>query len=73
MQPLTLDQIKMQQKALERAFRSSHKAQKAMKKSHRKLKQAMRSSNLTEIRILLGMAHIAIDKAEAIAKLSQPK
>ena len=43
---------------------------KSFRKAKRKMKRALRAKQVTEIRILLGMARVALDRAEAIANRS---
>jgi hypothetical protein len=67
---LTLSQIEANQKMLNKAVRKSRKASKAMAKAQRKMEKALHSRNIQEIQVLLGMAKVAIQKAETIAKMS---
>lgn len=56
---------------IDRMTRKSKRAGKAVDKAKRKLRQALKSKRLTDIRILLGMAQVAIDKAALIAKIGE--
>lgn len=53
---------------LNRLARKSKGAKKAVGKARRKLREAVRAKDLTSIRLLLGMAQVALNKAEFIAK-----
>ena len=53
---------------IDRLVHGNKKARKALAKAGRKLKAARQATRLTEIRLLLGMATFAIDKAEFIAR-----
>lgn len=63
----TLQDIIAHQKKVQKTIKKSKKAQKAVAKAHRKLRKALKSQNLQEVKILLGMAQVAISKAEVIA------
>jgi hypothetical protein len=58
---------------LDKAFRRNAKSKAAMKKMARKLKAVRRAKDITEIRVLLGMARVALDKAEFIARTGERK
>lgn len=53
---------------VDRLVHGNKRAQKALAKAGRKLKAARSAKKLTEIRLLLGMARVALDKAEFIAR-----
>ena len=46
------------------------KANRTIKKCKRKLRKARTAKSLTELRILIGMARVALDKAERIARMT---
>jgi hypothetical protein len=56
---------------LDRLVQKSKQARKAVKKFRRKLEQAQKAKKLTEIRVLIGMAQVALSKAEFLAKTAQ--
>lgn len=58
---------------LDQLIRRNKKARKALKKSSRKLKAALKAKAFTEISILLGMAQTALAKAQFIARTKGTK
>ncbi len=54
-------------KLLHKQCMKNKRAKAALRKMSRKLQQARRAKDLVEIRVLLGMAQVALAKAEFIA------
>ena len=50
--------------------KANKQACKSFRKAKRKMKRALRAKQVTEMRVLIGMARVALDRAEAIAKRS---
>lgn len=53
---------------IDRLVSRSKSARKAVAKASRKLAQARKAKRVTEIRVLLGMAQVALDKAVFVAQ-----
>jgi len=53
-----------------KAIKQSPDAKKALKKARRKLKKAMLSSDINQMKFYMGMAKVAIQKAIVTANLS---
>lgn len=58
---------------IDRLVGKSKAARKAVAKAGRKLQLARRAKKVTQIRLLLGMARVALDKAEFIARTGAGK
>lgn len=66
---VSFEELAASQRDLQKRVRKSNEAQKALKKARRKLKKDLAASSTAEIKILLGMAKIAVEKSETIARL----
>lgn len=71
MTPNTLAKLLLPSKSLDALARKSKGAKKAVGKARRKLAQARKAKDLTSIRLLLGMAQVALAKAEFLAQTTK--
>lgn len=56
---------------IEKRIRKNKKARNAMKKATRKIKKAIKADTAEQMKILLGMAQVAVSKAQTIARLNK--
>ena len=54
---------------IDKLAKKSKSARKSIKKLQRKLKMARKTNRLTDLRMLLGMAQVALSKAELLANI----
>lgn len=71
MTPKLLSDMLLPSPKLDKLARKHKGARSALKKLQRKLRQARKARNLTEIRILLGMAQAALAKAEFLTQTTK--
>jgi hypothetical protein len=64
---ITLETLLKKSVANERAIQKNKKSQKALAKAKRKLKTALTSKTVEGIRIAIGMAQVALDKAQFLS------
>lgn len=71
MTPKMLNGMLLPNPALDSLAKKSKSAKRAVAKCNRKLRQAIRAKKLTSIRLLLGMAQVALTKAEFLANTKE--